>query len=103
MLHVLPKGFHRIRHYGLLASSRSKAATLEHARNLIAAAAPVQRPASKPADADAAAASTVAPEKPAHPCPGCGAPMVIIETFEAGRTPRHRPRASALVIRIDTS
>jgi hypothetical protein len=28
MLHVLPNGFHRIRHYGLLASCRTKAATL---------------------------------------------------------------------------
>ncbi len=103
LLHVLPKGFHRIRHYGLLASSRTKAATLERARELIAAAAPVQQPASKPADADAPATSVAAPEKSAHPCPCCGAPMVIIETFEAGRTPRHQPRASAVVIRIDTS
>ena len=38
MLHVLPKGFHRIRHYGLLARSRTKAATLARARELIAAA-----------------------------------------------------------------
>jgi hypothetical protein len=103
LLHVLPKGFHRIRHYGLLASSRNKAATLERARDLIAAAAPVQQPASKPAGADAPATSVAAPEKSAHPCPCCGAPMVIIETFEAGRTPRHQPRASASVIRIDTS
>ena len=40
LLHVLPKGFHRIRHYGLLASSRTKAATIEPARELIAAATP---------------------------------------------------------------
>src|SRR5246127_5992508 len=38
MLHVLPKGFHRIRHYGLLASCRTKAEILAHARELIAAA-----------------------------------------------------------------
>ena len=37
LLHVLPKGFHRIRHYGLLASSRTKADTIERARELIAA------------------------------------------------------------------
>jgi len=103
LLHVLPKGFHRIRHYGLLASSRTKAATLERARDLIAAAAPLQGAPSKPAAAAAAAASTVAPERIAHPCPCCGAAMVIIETFETGRTPMHRPRASAIVIRIDTS
>jgi hypothetical protein len=36
MLHVLPNGFHRIRHYGLLASCRTKAATLARARELIA-------------------------------------------------------------------
>ena len=35
MLHVLPKGFHRIRHYGLLASSRAKADTIARARQLI--------------------------------------------------------------------
>jgi Putative transposase len=103
LLHVLPKGFHRIRHYGLLASSRTKAATLERARELIAATAPVQQSASKPADADAPATTVAAPEKSAHPCPCCGAAMVIIETFEAGRTPRHQPRASAIAIRIDTS
>jgi Putative transposase len=103
LLHVLPKGFHRIRHYGLLASSRTKANTLERARDLIAAAAPVQQPASKPMATNAAAASSVVPEKIAHPCPCCGSAMVIIETFEAGRTPRHQSRASAIVIRIDTS
>ena len=104
LLHVLPKGFHRIRHYGLLASSRTKADTLERARDLIAAAAaPVQQPASKPMATDAAAASSVVTEKIAHPCPCCGSAMVIIETFEAGRTPRHQSRASAIVIRIDTS
>ena len=40
MLHVLPKGFHRIRHYGLLASSRTKADTIERARELIKLATP---------------------------------------------------------------
>jgi hypothetical protein len=40
MLHVSPKGFHRIRHYGLLASCRTKAEMLAHTRELITAAAP---------------------------------------------------------------
>ena len=40
MLHVLPKGFHRIRNYGLLASSRTKADTIERARELIELATP---------------------------------------------------------------
>jgi Putative transposase len=47
MLHVLPKGFHRIRHYGLLASSCSKAETLARARKLIALATRCRRPTSR--------------------------------------------------------
>ena len=39
LLHVLPKGFHRIRHYGLLASTRRKA-NVARARELLAAPAP---------------------------------------------------------------
>ena len=100
MLHVLPKGFHRIRHYGLLARSRSKAETLARARELIAVATPVQPTNKQQADDSAATATT---EKPAHPCPCCGAAMIIIETFDAGCTPRHRPTAPVLEIGIDTS
>ena len=98
MLHVLPKGFHRIRHYGLFASGPAKATTIERARELIAAATSAQ-PAHKPQADDSAA--TI--DKPAHPCPCCGARLVIIETFEAGRTPRHRPTTMPVAIRIDTS
>jgi hypothetical protein len=100
MLHVLPKGFHRIRHYGLLARGPAKSATIERARELIAAAATTE-PEKSRQDSDPTAASS--PEKPAHPCPCCGAGMVIVETFEAGCRPRHQPTASATAIRIDTS
>ena len=102
LLHILPKGFHRIRHYGLLASSRTKAATLESARALIAVTAPSPstKPSLMPQPSDTAATPV---ERPVHPCPCCGAAMVIIETFEAGQTPRHRPRAPPPAIRIDTS
>jgi hypothetical protein len=96
MLHVLPKGLHRIRHYGLLATCRTKAKTLARARELIAAIAP----AAEMQCNDEAAASM---EQPAHPCPCCGARMVIIETFAAGCVPRHRPTTRQLAIRIDTS
>jgi hypothetical protein len=101
MLHVLPKGFHRIRHYGLLASSGAKAATIARARELIAAAAPVQPAQSSKKQADDAGATTT--EKLAHPCPCCGSSMVIIELFQAGSTPRNKPTAPATAIRIDTS
>jgi Putative transposase/Transposase zinc-binding domain len=99
MLHVLPKGFHRIRHYGLLASGPAKAARIERARELIAAAAPVQDVHKQAASDDAATAA----DKPEHPCPCCGGRMVIIETFEAGTTPRHRPSAPTAPAGIDTS
>ena len=97
LLHVLPKGLHRIRHYGLLASG-TKAETIARARKLIATATPMQPTQQKPG-----ADSSTAPDKPAHPCPCCGCRMVIIETFEAGHTPRHQPTVPVLMIRVDTS
>ena len=103
LLHVLPKGFHRIRHYGLLATGRTKAATLKRARDLIAAASSTSPPKPSPTTAQPNDATAAAVERPVHPCPCCGAAMVIIETFEAGQTPRHRPSAPPTAIRIDTS
>jgi hypothetical protein len=98
LLHVLPKGFHRIRHYGLLAGGPTKAARIERARELIAVATPLPTPKQAETTAD-----TAAPAKPEHPCPCCGAAMVIIDRFEAGAIPRHRPTARATAIGIDTS
>jgi hypothetical protein len=107
LLHVLPKGFHRIRHYGLLATSRTKAAKLAKARELIAAAPKVEtaQPAGKSTAEPGASQSAAAAEKPAHPCPACGGAMVIIETFEAGSMPRNRPSppTPSAPIRVDTS
>ena len=96
LIHVLPNGFHRIRHYGLLASG-TKTATVARARELIAAVIPVQ-PARKPQASESAAAT----DKPTHPCPCCGGRMSIIETFKCGSTPRYRPPPPT-AIRIDTS
>jgi hypothetical protein len=76
MLHILPKGFHRIRHYRLLARSRTKADTLARARELIELAMPVQKPRPQP-DQDQAPAGAEAVDAPVHPCPCCGSPMVI--------------------------
>ena len=91
LIHVLPRGFHRIRHYGLLAKA-SGADNIARARELLAA----QKPQSKPAEADA-----TNPNEPACPC--CGGRMVIIETFERGSTPRHQPTGPMIAIRVDTS
>ena len=79
-LHALPRGFHRIRHYGLLASARRKA-HLERARRLLNVA---------PAPADDPPA-----ELEAQPlCPCCGGTMVIIEVFERRYQPRAPPPPS---------
>ena len=80
LLHVLPHGFHRIRHYGLLASSERKA-NLARARELLAVMPPPEIVAS--------------PEPPdgLPPCPCCGGRMTIIETFGRWRQPRAPPHA----------
>jgi hypothetical protein len=95
LIHVLPKGFHRIRHYGLFASG-ARADNIARARELLA----VPMPETKPHDA--AGADTPSPPTLAHPCPCCGGRMSIIETFKRGSTPRYRPPPPT-AIRIDTS
>jgi Putative transposase/Transposase zinc-binding domain len=94
LIHVLPKGFHRIRHYGLLAKS-SGAENLARARELLA----MPQPQGKPD----ISGGTDDPTTNSHPCPCCGGRMRIIEVFKRGETPRHRPSPSPVVIRIDTS
>jgi len=99
LVHVLPKGFHRIRHYGLFANG-SRAETLARARELLAVA------ALKPETNET---NDQAPDEPlpanalALPCPCCGGRMIIIETFERGCQPRYRPSAPTVTITIDTS
>ena len=78
LLHVLPKGFHRIRHYGLLAGATRKA-HLDHARRLLGVAPPA--PDNPPVD----------PPDLRPPCPYCGGHMVVIETFERSCRPRAPP------------
>ena len=89
LLHVLPKGFHRIRHYGLLASATCKA-NIARARELIAAPKPLMEPATaRDTKADGAAADW----RPLCPC--CGGHMIIIEIFERGGMPRGPPSPKA--------
>jgi len=94
LLHVLPTGFHRIRHYGLFASGK-RVEMIAKARQLLDLA--------PPAAEDAVEIDPVAAQVLAHPCPCCGGRMIVIETFEAGCQPRHRPSATRGAIRIDTS
>ncbi|HEU0249640.1 MAG TPA: IS91 family transposase [Solirubrobacteraceae bacterium] len=95
LLHVLPKGFHRIRHYGLFANG-DRVANIARARELLGATPRVAEPEEEPA----------APDEPRIlpcPCPRCGGRMIVIEVFARGREPRHRPTPAPAPIRIDTS
>jgi hypothetical protein len=89
LLHVLPDGFQRIRHYGFLANGHRRA-KLAVIRRLLAAASPPT--ADKVAEDQQERSAADASELP--PCPGCGGRMVIVE-FLPG--PRRRYR------RLDTS
>jgi hypothetical protein len=93
LMHVLPSGFHRIRHYGLFASP-ARTRNIDRARQLLATPAPSAE--SSGAKADNGAESPAA----AHRCPCCGGRMIVIETFEGVR-PARSPSPSR--IRIDTS
>jgi hypothetical protein len=95
-MHVLPNGFHRIRHCGLLASG-TKTETIARARQLIATVAPVQTAQPQPPD------SAPATDQATYPCPYCGGRMNIIETFNRGSTPHHRSTGPIMPVRINTS
>ena len=92
LLHVLPKGFHRIRHYGLLASASCKA-NIARARELIAAPLP---PADPPPARDAANPDVATDHRP--PCPCCGGRMIIIEVFARSGLPRGPPSGAGIRI-----
>ena len=92
LLHVLPRGFHRIRHYGLFANA-NRADNIATARALLGADPPAANPQQQP---------DVTPDAPRvlrSPCPRCGARMIVIEVFARGCEPRWRPTPST----IDTS
>jgi len=91
LLHVLPSGFHRIRHYGLFAGT-ARARNIERARQALAA--PNASPAPAETDGEAETPS------PSRPCPCCGGRMIIVETFQGAR-PKRSP--SPTRIRIDSS
>jgi hypothetical protein len=82
LLHVLPRGFHRIRHYGLLAGG-SRKDCLALARHLLAAAPAITN--DPPAE----------PDDFRPPCPCCGGRMIVIEVFERCRQPRGPPSQTA--------
>ena len=92
LIHVLPKGFHRIRHYGLFANT-NRAENITTARALLNVAPPAAEPQQPPDIA------TDTPRVLPCPCPRCGGRMIVIETFAPGCEPKWRPTPN----RIDTS
>ena len=82
--HVLPQGFHRIRHYGLFANG-GRAENLARARQLLAMPVP---------DSELGDGQSADPDEPpisALACSCCGGRMIIIEIFERGNAPRAPP------------
>ena len=87
LLHVLPAGFHRIRHYGLIANTQRKeclikARAMLHAPETAAAENSAVDEVDKTHDGEL---------NSTYVCPDCGAPMIIIETFRRGQQPRAPP------------
>jgi hypothetical protein len=96
LIHVLPNGFHRIRHYGLLASG-TRADNIARARQLLDVT------AGQSEAGDTSCAEINEPKPLSQPCPCCGGRMIVIERFQRGCSPRTPPATSPIVIRIDTS
>jgi len=97
LIHVLPSGFHRIRHYGLFASA-ARAKNIVRIRELLAASeGPQQRQAAR---ADADKAGHAEPAASSRQCPCCGGRMILVEIFARGCAPCSVAPGN---FRIDTS
>jgi len=86
LLHVLPGGFHRIRHYGLLANAgrRENLARARELLQVLPTAADLQPPD-----------VTVGSVQPTFVCPHCGAAMIIVQTIARGQPIRAPPTLPA--------
>ena len=96
LLHVLPSGFHRIRHYGLL-SNGSRTVNLARSRELLSAvssASEIQVPS--PGTECAHVARDAAAVKPTFICRHCGAAMIIVQTFARGELIRAPPQRACV-------
>jgi hypothetical protein len=96
LIHVLPSGFHRIRHYGLFAKSQRQH-NLARARQLLNMPPPQPEPSG--AENIDAADRNVLPQL----CPCCGGRLIVIEVFARGSSPRQHSTNSPAVIKPDTS
>jgi hypothetical protein len=87
LLHVLPKGFHRIRHYGFL-SSGVRVKEIAAIRQILGVPETTDQREDDQLQPDAP------PKKPWLICPCCGGDMVIIEVFQCKAQPRAPPGPS---------
>ena len=89
LIHVLPTGFHRIRHYGLFANG-GRTKNLALARQLLRVPLPQHETELSADDLDQEARSC------AQPCRACGGRMIIIQIFTPGYAPRAPPLAKVI-------
>ncbi len=87
LIHVLPKGQHRIRHYGFFGNG-NRAANIARIRELLATPAPAP-------DTDGIDKAD-GPRLLALPCPCCGGRLIIVDAFGPGGAPQHRPTPEAI-------
>ena len=85
LLHLLPKGFVRIRHFGILANRR-RATLLPLCLQLLGAL---------PLSSTEPETSVVQPGSPLWLCPQCGGPMVVIEKLTAAQLQLRSPPSLA--------
>jgi hypothetical protein len=93
LMHVLPAGFHRIRHYGLLANTRKKD-HLAQARALLARPPAVTDASSDKPQGQVDTLNNEQAGEPVHStfvCPYCSSPMIVVQVFARGQLPRAPP------------
>jgi len=83
LIHVLPQGFHRIRHYGLLANG-SRVENIARIRKLLA-----DTEQNAKSDEDHRNGDDSQSDRDRQKCPCCGGRMIVIETFEPGSEPQY--------------
>jgi hypothetical protein len=87
LLHVLPSGFHRIRHYGLLANANRKH-DIPSVRELL------HQPLPTPPAEHGEGSADQRGVRPTFVCRHCGAPMLVIETFARAQHIRGPPASA---------
>ena len=92
LIHVLPKGQHRIRHYGFYGNG-TRATNIAAIRNLLG----IKAPSTDQADGDPSESTDDLPLTLAIPCPCCGGKLVIVDAFD----PLQHPRAPPVRTRSD--